>query len=320
MPARFARRSLVTIAGVALLTTAALSGCAADDQGADGLIQVVASTNVWGSVVSAVAGPDADVTSIITDPSADPHSYESSPGDAAAVIDADLVVFNGGGYDEFIEKILDSEPDKPTINAFDSLDTEAAHAEHDHATSDEHDGHDHGSVNEHIWYDIPTVQAVAERIADELAELDPERAADFRTRAQSFGTQLDGATDITDRIAQQHPGAPVVQTEPIAYYLLQAADVRDVTPPDLAKAIEEGTDPSPNAVAQTRDLLASRSVRALVWNSQTEDKLSEELRKVAQDNAIPVVPVTETLPEGTDFATWQIDNAQRLAAALDQPQ
>ncbi|WP_068279276.1 metal ABC transporter solute-binding protein, Zn/Mn family [Aldersonia kunmingensis] len=318
MPARSARRSLVTMIGSALLTTAAVSGCA--DNADAGRINVVASTNVWGSVVSAVAGPDADVTSIITDPSADPHSYESSPADAAAVIDADLVVFNGGGYDEFIEKILDSEPGKPTIDAFDSLDTEAAHAEHDHATTGTHDGHDHGSVNEHVWYDMPTVQAVTGRIADELAALDPERADDFHARAASFSGQLDGVLDITDRIAQQHPGAPVVQTEPIAHYLLEAADVRDVTPPELENAIEEGTDPSPNAVAQTRDLLAGKTVRALLYNSQTQDKLTEEFRKVAQGNGTPIVAVTETLPEGTDFAAWQTDNAQRLAAALDQPQ
>jgi zinc/manganese transport system substrate-binding protein len=313
------RRSTVAMFAAALLTTVGLAGCA--DDGADGSISVVASTNVWGSVVEAVAGPDADVTSIISDPSADPHSYESSPADAAAVIDADLVVFNGGGYDEFIEKILDGEPDKPTVEAFAALDSDAAHADHAHEhAADGHEGHDHGSTNEHVWYDMPTVQAVAEQIADALAELDPDRAADFHSRAEAFAGQLDGVTAITAQIAAQHPGAPVVQTEPIAYYLLQAADVQDVTPPELENAIEEGSDPSPNAVAQTRDLLASKSVRALVWNSQTQDKLTEEFRKVAQDNGIPVVPVSETLPEGTDFATWQTDNAQQLADALGGPQ
>ncbi|MCX5043267.1 zinc ABC transporter substrate-binding protein [Aldersonia sp. NBC_00410] len=308
MPAR-SRRSAVAIVAAALLMTVGLTGCAGDSD--DGRIHVVASTNVWGSVAEAVAGPDAEVTSIIDDPSADPHSYESSPADAAAVIDADLVVFNGGGYDEFIEKILDSEPDKPTIEAFAALASSDA--------TDSHEGHDNSSVNEHVWYDMPTVQAVAEQIADKLADLDPDRAADFHSRAASFAGQLYGVTAITAQIATQHPGAPVVQSEPIAYYLLQAAGAQDVTPQDLENAIEEGTDPSPNAVAQTRDLLASSSVRALLWNSQTQDKLTEEFRKVAQDNGIPVVAVSETLPEGTDFATWQTDNAQHLADALGQP-
>ena len=158
-----------------------LGGCSGDERRARAGVRRWSPRRTCGAAwCSAVAGPDADVTSIVTDPTADPHSYESSPADAAAVIDADLVVFNGGGYDEFVEKILADEPDKPTVEAVTLLPESASaganvsHRRPEH-THDEEDRHDHGVVNEHVWYDVAAVGAVADRVATELGTLDPRQ-------------------------------------------------------------------------------------------------------------------------------------------------
>ena len=68
-----------------------------------GAANVVASTDVWGSVAGAVAGDHAAVTSIMSGTVADPHSFEASPADTAAITDASLVVFNGGDYDHWVD-------------------------------------------------------------------------------------------------------------------------------------------------------------------------------------------------------------------------
>ncbi|NUS92601.1 MAG: ABC transporter permease, partial [Nocardia sp.] len=47
-----------------------------------------------------------------------------------------------------------------------------------------------------------------------------------------------------------------------------------------------------------------------------EDKVGRDLRDAAEAAGIPVVEVTETLPPGTDFVTWQTRNAQALADAI----
>ncbi|MFE3546471.1 metal ABC transporter solute-binding protein, Zn/Mn family [Nocardia sp. NPDC059177] len=290
---RFARHCAVLTAGLA--TAAALTACGSPTED-DGTVSIVASTNVWGSVASAVAGPDAQVTSIISDPAADPHSFETSATDTAKITDADLVVFNGGHYDEFIEKAIDGK-DKRTVEAFEQR-------------TDKNDD------NEHLWYDIPTVAAVADQIATQLGEVDTAHAAAYTERATTFKNQLIGISTITVAIATQHPNAPVAQSEPLAHYLLVAATAQDKTPHEFQEAIEQETDPAPAAVAATRDLISEKQVKALIYNIQTQDKITQDLRATAQAAGIPVVEVTETLPDGVDYVQWQTANAKALAAAL----
>lgn len=324
--------------GLTMAAALVLAGCSATSDAADdGRISIVASTNVWGSVAAAVAGDRADVTAIITEPSADPHSYEASPRNAADVTDADLVVYNGGGYDEFIDDILAAEGDKPTVNAFELHGAESdLHAGHDHEAemdtaatgAAEHDatedadshaghGHSHGGVNEHVWYDVATVDTVAHAIAAELSALDPANADAYTANAEAFHGKLHDVSAITADVAAKHPQTPVAQTEPIAYYLLAAAGLDDRTPEDFTRAIEEGNDPPPAAIAATRDLMSAKQVAVLIYNSQTEDKVTRDMRSAAEAAGIPVVEVTETLPEGVDYVQWQVSIAEQLAAALD---
>lgn len=348
---RLSSRAAFAAAAVACATT--LAACGSATTGSDGTgdeLQVVASTNVWGSIAQAVAGDRVEVRSLITQPSADPHSYEASPLDAAAISDASLVVYNGGGYDQFVDDILEAGGGNPSIveafALFESGEKSDLHAGHDHGTdaateppadndspntdstddhsheSDSHeghshDGHDHGGINEHVWYDLATADAVAHAVADRLSELDPEGAAVYAANAAAFHDSLHDISDVTLSIAEAHADAPVAQTETIAHYLVTAAALRDASPSDFTNAIENGTDPSPAAIAATRQLLLDKQVRALLYNPQTEDKVSREMRSAAESSGIPVVEVSETLPEGLDYIEWQTLTAEALASALD---
>nr|WP_081706125.1 zinc ABC transporter substrate-binding protein [Nocardia sp. CNY236] len=272
----------------------ALSACG--DATQDDQPTVVASTNVWGDIAAAVAGPDATVQSLITDQFADPHSHETSAAESAALTDADLVIYNGGGYDEFAAKAVVGRTEH-AVNAF------AARV-------------DKSDDNEHVWYDMRTVAVVVDQIATQLGELDPDNATAYAERAQAYRDRLAAITAITDHLATEHPETPVLQTEPLAHYLLSAAQAQDLTPHEFQEAIEQETDPSPAAVAVTRDLLTTGQVEALIFNTQTRDSTTDALRDIAQDAGIPIVEVTETLPDDLDYLQWQTQNARVLADAL----
>jgi zinc/manganese transport system substrate-binding protein len=280
---------------VGVATALSLTACAGSKD-ASGKPAVVASTNVWGSVATAIAGPDAEVSSIITDPAADPHSHETSAVESAQISDADLLVYNGGGYDEFMEKAA-SGRSKKTVDAFESR-------------------IDKTDDNEHVWYDVETVSAVADQIAAALGEIDAAHQQGYADRAAAFKAKLSAISAITGQIAAQHHGTPVLQTEPLAHYLLLDAGAVDLTPHEFQEAVEQETDPSPAAVAATRDLLSAKRVRALVYNIQTEDKITKDLRGLAGAGGTAVVEVTETLPSGTDYLQWQTKNAEALASVL----
>jgi zinc/manganese transport system substrate-binding protein len=301
-----ARRAALATGG-AFVAVSLVAGCASSGSaaapGSSGTPTVVATTNVWGAVASAVAGPDAQVHSIIDDPAGDPHSYESTPADAAAISRADLVVANGGGYDAFVDKVTtaDAGVKARTIEAFDLRP-------------------DRTDDNEHVWFDPTTVQAVAGQVADRLAAVEPAQATALHQRATAFDAQVDRIAARTAAIGQARPGSQVISTEPIAHYLLRTAGVADVTPQDFVAAIENESDPSAASLVQVGDALSARRVGALVFNPQTESPVVEALRDRAAGAGVAVVDVSETLPAGvTDYLVWVDGTRAALAHAVGAP-
>lgn len=235
-----------------------------------------------------------------------------------------MLVYNGGGYDRFVDDVLATDNDgRSTVQAYSFAQTLADEEGGESTEStDEPAGQDdaHGTVNEHVWYDVTVAEVTAYAIADRLGSLDPDNAATYTANARNFAAELAAVRDITAQIAVAHPDAPVVATEPIAHYLIEAADLQDATPDEFQNAAEEDTDPSPAAFAATRDLITSKQVRALVYNIQTQDNATGNLRAAAQAAGIPVVEVTETLPENTTYLDWLTTSARDLADALaDSP-
>jgi zinc/manganese transport system substrate-binding protein len=297
-------------AAVAALTVLTVAGCSSATQPAAAppaegtALPVVASTNVYGSIVQAIGGEHVSVDSLIDDPSADPHSYESTPADAAAVAGARLVVVNGGGYDDFLTRLVDSSGTRPTV-------VDAAEISGLVPAGGD------GEFNEHFWYSLPTVQKVATQIANDLGAADAADAAEFTANAAAFNSRVAELITRAEAIGKAQPGARVAVTEPVPGYLVQTAGLTDVTPHEFTEAIEEDSDPPAAALQETLALFSGDPVRALILNAQTATPSTEQVRAAAQTGRVPVVEMTETLPEGvTDYVTWMGGQIDALAGAL----
>ena len=72
--------------------------------------RVVAAENFWGSLAAQLAGDRAQVQSIVTDPETDPHSYQPNAHDARAIAQANMVIVNGVGYDEWAHQLVQTSP------------------------------------------------------------------------------------------------------------------------------------------------------------------------------------------------------------------
>jgi zinc/manganese transport system substrate-binding protein len=313
-------------AAVAALAVLTVAGCgsgteapAAAPPAEDATLPVVASTNVYGSIVEAVGGDRVSVDSLIDDPAADPHSYESTPADAAAVAKARLVVVNGGGYDDFLSRLVESSGATPTVVDVADL-SGLVPAEEEHAEGEpepEGEEHGHGEFNEHFWYSLPTVQKVATQIATDLGAAEPADAAEFTANAEAFNARVAELITRTEAIGKAQPGARVAVTEPVPGYLVQTAGLTDATPPEFTEAIEEDTDPPAAALQETLALFSGDPVRALILNAQTETPSTDQVRDAAQTAGVPVVEMTETLPEGSPgYADWMGGQIDALAGAL----
>ncbi|MET8846473.1 zinc ABC transporter substrate-binding protein [Amycolatopsis sp. NPDC004625] len=298
------RRTTSVLAAASALSVFALAACSGGTSdgggaqaGGDGKIKVVASTDVWGSVAGAVGGDKVEVKSVIHDPSADPHSYETTADDALAAKGAQLLLSNGGGYDEFFGKLSDQAGDAKKLVAYDIA-----------ATGDE---------NEHVWYDLPGVDKVADQLAVQLGELQPASKQLFADNAKAFKAKVDALEKRLGELGATHPGTKVVVTEPVAHYLLRSAKLTDATPKAFSDAVENDTDVPAGAVNEYQQLIATKQVKALINNAQTVTPLTQGVVAQAKAAGIGVVDVTETLPAGvTDYIGWMTGEVDELAGAL----
>ncbi|MGV8912169.1 MAG: metal ABC transporter solute-binding protein, Zn/Mn family [Rhodoglobus sp.] len=311
-----------TLTTGALLAVSALTlaGCSATTPTEDdGTINVVASTSVYGELVSTLGGDAVSVTSLIDNAAQDPHSYEGSARDQLAVSRADIVVVNGGGYDPFAEALYESSGESAIlVTAVDASGLLADDPEHDHA--DEHstdDGHDHiEGFNEHVWYSFHAMEHIAEHISDELTALDPESSDKFDANLSAFLIEIEGLEAQAAQISELAADRGAAVTEPVAVYLLEAVGLNNVTPPAFTEAIEEGADVPPTALRDVLELIESGKAALLAYNEQTASPETERVRLTADDEAVPVVSFTETLPEGSSYVEWMSSNLDAIAAAL----
>lgn len=251
---------LVTIAVSAAL---ALSGCSASEQvrwsAGSGEIKIVASTNVWGSVANLVAGDLATVDAIIYNTNQDPHSYELTARDQLLINNADIVIMNGGGYDDFIQQAIDADSTPAiTVNAF-------------MASGDDE------TRNEHIWYDVDQTGDVAAVIAAAIESLDESKTEEVEARVADFREKL--AERKAQLEALRAEPKTVFATEPLIDYLLEDAGYENLTPEPFMEAIEEDTDVPPAAMQESKDIMASGRVDFVCLNESTKTPQIEELLK-----------------------------------------
>jgi len=289
----------------AVLLALAVVGAAACGSAAPtaqpGVVHVVAAENFWGDIARQLGGAHASVTSIVDDPESDPHQFESDAHAAAAVADADVVVVNGAGYDDFVAKLLSStsHAGRIVVKVSDVL----------HVTG--------GDANPHLWYDLPRIPDVARAIEAALVASDRSDRAAFAANLQSFAASLAPIDRTLRTIKTTFPGATVAYTERVPGYLLDAAGLTIVTPAGFARSIEDGNEPSAGDTKNMDDLVAGRHVRALLYNAQATSRATEHVRDLARRAGVPVVAVTETQPRAEpSYQSWQEHQLAALLTAL----
>lgn len=317
--------SLRILAPAALAAASALvlAGCAGGDEPSatdDGTVTVVASTNVYGDIAEAIGGDLVSVTSIIDSLAQDPHSYEASARDQLTVSRADLLLENGGGYDAFMDTLIDATgTDAPVLTGVEFSSHWTGEAAHD--DSDDHDGHDHDHVegfNEHVWYDVTAVSDIAAGIESKLSSIDPAHEAEFAANLATFRAGIDDLESSLDDISAAHSGEQVFVTEPVPLYLTDAAGLENATPAAFSEAVEEGQDVPPATLLEANRVIASGDVRLLIVNAQTGGAETTEVTDKAKAAGIPVLEFTELVPADDTYLTWMQSNVAALADTLSR--
>ena len=281
---------------VALIGALSLTGCSEQPRWSEGSgpIKIVASTNVWGDIAHQISGDLATVDALIYDQNQDPHSFEASARDQLLIENADIVIMNGGGYDDFVEKLVAAD-DSPAvlINAYVASGTDETR-------------------NEHIWYSASQVKDVANVIFSALETLDKQNVATYDANLAEFEAQIKLIQIRTSEIASAWGGSQVFSTEPLIHYLLEDTGMIDITPTEFSEAIEEERDVSASVLAEAK--AAAKQAKFIAVNMSTSTKQIEDILASAR---VPSWGFFELLPQDPDTGINTGDYFVMVTLALD---
>lgn len=251
-----------------------------------------------------IGGEAVEVRNLLP-PGVDPHEFALRPQDVTLVAQADLILSNGSGLDEFLTEALHNGQvtGKPIIALSEGLPKLQVKGHHSHAEHDRRDGHDHEAGeapgDPHLWLDPVHAKAYVERIAAALTQAAQQRPdsdrliGGIRERAARLLRELDRLdADYRRTLTPLHNESFIAFHSAFAYlaarYRLQMADIWQTT---------AGKDPSPREVSALLQTVKQQSVRAFFAEPQFS---SRALEMIAADARVPVY-ILDPMETGTDF-------------------
>ena len=277
-----------------------------------GKIKVVASLDSYGEMAKAVLGNQGSVTSIMDDPDMDPHEFEPTSADAKIYQKANVIISNGGGFDNWSVNFAKQNNDAQAINLAKLYDFEG---EHDHNEAEEHD-HDEDSVgNEHFWYKTDVATRLSKQLVKTYSKLEPSKQAYFQKNADKYLATLGDVKQMQQQVKQDLQGKNVMATEPVFDNTLIDLGA-NVLNQSFSKAVNEHQDPTPEDIRNWNAAIDAGEVSVVIYNPQSTGKLAKQAMTYAKEHGVPVVQATETKPAGKTYAEWQYDQLKALDEAL----
>ncbi|HUY53208.1 MAG TPA: zinc ABC transporter substrate-binding protein [Candidatus Dormibacteraeota bacterium] len=263
-------------------------------------IQIVAGENFWGSLVSQIGGNKVNVTTIVSDPNADPHEYETNSIDARAIANANYVILNGAGYDSWGNKLLSGSPNNTRRVLIVAKLLNKVNGN-----------------NPHFWYDPTYVNQVILKMESDLINLRPNDKSYFQNQYKQLQISLNVYQNQITNIKKHYTGVTVATTENIFNYLANATGLNLVSPSTFTQAVAEGNDPPTSSIIEFRNQLTHGQVKLLVYNQQTVTPLTDSIKQLAIKQQIPIVGITEIIqPTGTRFQDWMNRQVTSIKNAL----
>lgn len=280
---RIARIAIAALASVGMLASVAACGSGQSTSEKNGTIEVAASVNQWGTVAKALGGDNVNVTSIINSTNVDAHDYEPTTSDIAKLQKAQVIIVNGAGYDAWAVKAAQ------TANA---IIVNAAEI-----------GGVNDGENPHVWFSADVRKAVAQAITEAYEQADAAKKNDFDKMNDRWTAEENNVESKIAEVKQKTDGLAYAATESVASYLAEDMGLADATPSGYARAIANESEPTPTDIKQFTDALKAGEIKLLVVNTQEESELTGKITDAAKSVEVPMVELTEQMPEQYDSLT-----------------
>ena len=301
------RARLLAVAVTALVSFAACSGPGGSPGDGDRL-EVVATTTVLADLVAHVGGDRVRVSSLVPK-GGEVHTFDPSPQAVVALTDADLIVANGLGLDDWLTDLAaDAGAEAPIVELGEDLEGV------EYLAGDEDDD-GHGAINPHVWLNVANARAYVGRLADVLAQEDPTAADEYHANAAAYDAELGELDDwIRDQIAAIPPDdRKIVSFHEAFPYLADAYGL------EIVGVIVDapGQDPSAGEIAALVEAIRTSGAKAVFGEAQFSDRL---VRTIAAETGATVETnlYNDSLgdPPVDSYVGMMRWNVERIVAAL----
>lgn len=294
---RIARIAIAALASVGMLASVAACGSGQSTSEKNGTIEVAASVNQWGTVAKALGGDDVNVTSIINSTNVDAHDYEPTTSDIAKLQKAQVIIVNGAGYDAWAVKATQT-ANATIVNAAEI-------------------GGVNDGENPHVWFSADVRKAVAQAITEAYEQADAAKKNDFDKMNDRWTAEENNVESKIAEVKQKTDGLAYAATESVASYLAEDMGLADATPSGYARATANESEPTPTDIKQFTDALKAGEIKLLVVNTQEESELTGKITDAAKSVEVPMVELTEQMPEQYDSLTdWMAALVDAFSQAI----
>lgn len=280
---RITRIAIAALASVGMLASVAACGSGQSTSEKKGTIEVVASVNQWGTVAKTLGGDNVNVTSIINSTNVDAHDYEPTTSDIAKLQKAQVIIVNGAGYDAWAVKAAQT-ASATIVNAAEV-------------------GGVNDGENPHVWFSADVRKAVAQAITEAYEQVDAAKKNDFDKMNDQWTAEENSVESKIAEVKQKSDGLAYAATESVASYLAEDMGLTDATPSGYARATANESEPTPTDIKQFTDALKAGEIKLLVVNTQEESELTGKITDAAKSVEVPMVELTEQMPEQYDSLT-----------------
>jgi zinc/manganese transport system substrate-binding protein len=228
-------------------------------------LKAVASFTIVGDMVSAIGGPDVQVTNLVGK-DADTHTYQPTPNDAKTLAAADIIFVNGLGFEGWIDRLVKASASKAMII---TVSNNVA------ARKMDEDGKQ--VTDPHAWQDVANAKIYARNIADALKNLLPEKADAIEARAKKYDAELDKLDKwVRDELATIPKEKRKIITSHDAFGYFGAAYGVEILP---AQGVSTESEPTAANLAKLSEQIKKEGVKTVFLENMSSPRLGEQLAK-----------------------------------------
>ena len=241
------------------------------------------------------------------------HDYQLQTRDMVALEEADVLIVNGGGMEQFMDKVISMRSDLPVVTACEGIDMlplEGHAHEHDH----DHEGESCSEVNAHVWLDPKLAVRQIENIAEGLCTADSAHAEAYRANAAAYAERIGALGEEMSGMLEPVRGERIVTFHEAFPYFANAFGI------EIAGVIQhdQGEEPGTREIAKTCELVKELGVKALFAEPQYPQKAAETIARETGAGLYRLDPVVSGDGVKESYEMIMRENARILLEALAQ--